>query len=91
MLPGCDGCQLGFLTHASGGRLLCPSGRILLGSLAQLGDAPWAEAIRVDPGVYELSLSPSVDQQLLHRDPESLDDYPAGDGPDWTVYLDPLA
>jgi len=79
----------GFLGAASDGVLWCPSGRVLVGSLAQLGDVSWQEVLTVRPGRYVCSMKSAPDQQLSHQNLERLDDYPADDGPDWTIYLSP--
>jgi hypothetical protein len=78
-----------FVGSQKNGILDCPSGRLLVGSLSRLGEGNWPEVMRVEPGRYRLTLTSATEQQLGHQGLESVDEYPANDRPDWTVYLAP--
>ena len=71
------------------GKLVCPSGRLLICCLADLGK-PQQPFMQLEPGNYRVSVSRNDDGELQHSHLESPNEYPVGDGPDWSIQVERL-
>ena len=73
------------------GFLLCPSGELAVNSIEQFGEAGVGRFARVPPGVYRVRLEVDATEVSKHEFLEALEEYPDGDGPDWTLHLNRIA
>jgi len=71
--------------HESG-ILVCPTGRLILGCMGQLGQLR-APFLVLEPGVYNVIFERDDDQEIKHSFLPSASKYPAGDGPDWQLWI----
>lgn len=81
-----------FTAHEGGtGFLVCPSGALVVNSLARLGEEDLEPVMEVEPGVYRVWLELDDEQVRRHEFLDQLSQYPPGDGPDWVLHLSPAA
>jgi hypothetical protein len=75
-----------FLGEGKKNLLYCPSGNIVVDSLARLGSSS-VPLITVAPGTYKVGFVRNDSEESKHEflDDESL--YPVDEGPDWIIYL----
>jgi hypothetical protein len=66
--------------------LRCPSGRLIVSCLSQLGE-PTPAAIEVEPGEYQATLIRNEEAESDHALLESIADYVDRGGPDWSIRL----
>ncbi len=67
--------------------LKCPSGEIVIASLANLGSENVYRLANVAPATYWIGLERDFDQDAMHADLSRPEDYRDSEGPDWTVHL----
>jgi hypothetical protein len=75
-----------FLGEGKFNRLYCPSGKIAVASLGDLGTDLIIPMAIVEAGCYKAAFY-CDDQENDHYFLEDESEYPAGDGPDWIIYL----
>jgi hypothetical protein len=75
-----------FLGAVETNLLYCPSGKIVVDSLARLGSSS-APIITVTPGTYRVGLVRNDTEESKHGFLESESLYPADEGPDWIIYM----
>jgi hypothetical protein len=67
--------------------LNCPTGRIVVASLHELGSSDLLPTIEIEPGIYEVGLFQDQEQEAKHMFLDQAMDYPVNDGPDWCLVL----
>ncbi len=67
--------------------LSCPSGRIIVASLSDLGRQDLEPAAVVEPGTYRVGLTVDYKGEPDHWFLEDPSEYPSSDGPDWSVQM----
>jgi len=67
--------------------LVCPSGRIMVASLNDLGNHSLEPLVVVEPGTYRVALTRDDDQEDKHSFLTDPAQYPPLDGPDWSIDL----
>ena len=65
--------------------LVCPSGRIVVASLSDLGHRSLEPLVVVEPGTYHVALTRHDDQEDEHSFLTDPAQYPPSDGPDWSI------
>lgn len=67
--------------------LFCPSGRIMVASLSDLGSQSLEPLVVVEPGTYHVALTVDDSQEAKHGFLDDVAQYPPTDGPDWSIKL----
>jgi hypothetical protein len=67
--------------------LICPSGKIAVASLHELGNPSLRPTLEVSPGTYRVVFTEDDQQINKHYEFDGEIDYPVGDGPDWVLTL----
>jgi hypothetical protein len=67
--------------------LICPTGRIAVASLHELGTPDLHPILEVAPGTYRVDFAEDDEEVNKHYEFDGQIDYPADDGPDWVLTL----
>ncbi len=70
--------------------LICPTGRIAVASLHELGTPDLRPTVEVAPGTYRVDFAEDDEQVNKHYAFDGQIEYPARDGPDWFLTLRPM-
>jgi hypothetical protein len=65
----------------------CPTGRVVVTSLHNLGDVNLSPTIEIDPGLYRVGLIQDLEQETKHEFLDQEINYPATDRADWYLSL----
>lgn len=76
-----------FLGEGKYNRLYCPSGKIAVASLADLGNDSISAMAEVDAGWYKVAFYIDDEKENEHFFLEDESEYPVGDSPDWIIFL----
>jgi hypothetical protein len=67
--------------------LTCPSGRIVVASLHELGNPTLEPLLVIAPGTYHVVVRQDDEQENAHYFLTDPAEYPPQDGPDWSIYV----
>ena len=76
-----------FLGEGKRNRLYCPSGKIIVASLEDLGKNSIVPLATIQPGWYKVEFFCDDNKESEHSFLEDESQYPVDDGPDWIIYM----